>query len=320
MGASTPRYMRARATSATSPVATHLPIWRQRPSGTRPYKIPTRTTTSAAICSDGSAQAVQSVRNSTPNGRGRCTSGASRYWIISPCTIQASSTTSSCRRRRRISRASSSPHSSTLIAVQEPSAASRPHRPASRPGHLQPGQPPDHRVVDHRDRHRRPPQPIGEDQQRQRHQHHGSDQPAHPGGLQVMRQRWRLPGGTPSARRAPNPSRAELHPPIGGLGWRVRRHVHDASQPGRRTAAQRRCTLHAARQVATHAVPRHGRPRRDVAHSQVDPAFQRTAASTDRSAWHPPEPIARPQSATSSDAQAEQVRFRMGAPTRRGCD
>src|SRR4029450_2921824 len=49
----------------------------------------------------------------------------------------------------------------------------------------------------------------------------------------------------------------------------------------------------------------------------VDPAFQRTAASTDRSAWHPPEPIARPQSATSSDAQAEQVRFRfrMGAPT-----
>ena len=52
----------------------------------------------------------------------------------------------------------------------------------------------------------------------------------------------------------------------------------------------------------------------------VDPAFQRMAASTDRSAWHPPEPIARPQSTTSSDAQAEQVRFRMGAPTRRGCD
>jgi hypothetical protein len=78
VGASTPRCMRARAINTTSPVATHLPIWRQRPSGTRPYKIPTRTTTSAPICSEGSAQAVHAVRNSTPNGRGRCTSGASK--------------------------------------------------------------------------------------------------------------------------------------------------------------------------------------------------------------------------------------------------
>jgi hypothetical protein len=70
--------MRARAINATSPVATHFPSWRQRPSGTRPYKIPTRTTTSAPICSEGSAQAVQLVRNATPNGRGRCTIGASR--------------------------------------------------------------------------------------------------------------------------------------------------------------------------------------------------------------------------------------------------
>jgi hypothetical protein len=78
VGASTPKYMRARAINTTSPVATHLPIWRQRPSGTRPYRIPTRTTTSAAICSEGSAQAVQSVRNCTPNGRSRCTMGATR--------------------------------------------------------------------------------------------------------------------------------------------------------------------------------------------------------------------------------------------------
>ena len=124
MGASTPRYMRATATSATSAVATHLPVWRQRPSGTRPYRIPTRTTTSAASCSEGSAQAYQSARNSTPNGRGRCTSGASTYWMRNPCRIQATSTTSSCRRRRRTSRASSSPHSSTVMATQEPSAAS----------------------------------------------------------------------------------------------------------------------------------------------------------------------------------------------------
>jgi hypothetical protein len=133
VGASTPRYMRARAINATSPVATHFPSWRQRPSGTRPYKIPTRTTHSAPICAEGSAQAVQAVWNSTPNGRGRCTSGASSNWIITPCRIQASSTTSSCRNRLKINRASSSPHSSTFIAVQEPSAAS-PRITGSSPG------------------------------------------------------------------------------------------------------------------------------------------------------------------------------------------
>ena len=36
VGASTPRYRRATATRTTSAVATHLPVWRQRPSGTRP--------------------------------------------------------------------------------------------------------------------------------------------------------------------------------------------------------------------------------------------------------------------------------------------
>jgi transposase len=36
----------------------------------------------------------------------------------------------------------------------------------------------------------------------------------------------------------------------------------------------------------------------------VDPAFQPTAATTDRSAWHPPGPIARPQSAAPSLGKA----------------
>ena len=134
------------------------------------------------ICSEGSAQVAQSVRNSTPNGRGRCTSGATRNWITSPCRIQASSTTSSCRKRRRINRARSSPHNSTVMARSGVECGQPPHR-RNQTGYIQPGQPPDHRVVDHRDRHRTATQPIGEDHQRQRHQHHGSDQPAHPGGL-----------------------------------------------------------------------------------------------------------------------------------------
>jgi hypothetical protein len=57
-----------------------------------------------------------------------------------------------------------------------------------------------------------------------------------------MGQGWRLPGGTPSARRAPNARRAELDPLIGWVGWLTGRHVHDASQaraPSRATALRR---------------------------------------------------------------------------------
>ena len=43
--------------------------------------------------------------------------------MITPCRIQATSTTSRCVSRLRISKASRSPHSSTLIAAHEPSAA-----------------------------------------------------------------------------------------------------------------------------------------------------------------------------------------------------
>ena len=123
VGASTPRWTWATATIATSAVASHFPRWRQRPSGTSPYRIPTSVTASAAICSDGSAHARQSVRKSTPNGRGRRSIGASTYWMITPCRIQAITTTSNCRRRRKINRANSSPHSSTVMTTHDPSAA-----------------------------------------------------------------------------------------------------------------------------------------------------------------------------------------------------
>ena len=171
------------------------------------------------------------------------------------------------------------------------------------------------RVVDHRDRHARP-LALGEDTPTAPPSHGATSSP--PRG-------WNYAESVSAGRGTPR--RGERRIPEGELtprrrpGLAVRRHVHDASQPGRRTAAQRRCTctrrgkLHPCGSSARSPATR----RRPFA---VDPAFQRTAASTDRSAWHPPEPIARPQSTTSSDAQAEQVRFRfrMGAPTRRGCD
>src|SRR5215211_5563949 len=56
VGASAPRAMRLSATSATSPVTTHLPLLRQRPSGTREYRIATNPAAKSMTCSDGSAQ------------------------------------------------------------------------------------------------------------------------------------------------------------------------------------------------------------------------------------------------------------------------
>ena len=41
VGASAPRATRPSAVSVTSPAATHLPVLRQRPSGTIEYRIPT---------------------------------------------------------------------------------------------------------------------------------------------------------------------------------------------------------------------------------------------------------------------------------------
>jgi hypothetical protein len=82
------------ATSDTSAAAAHFPRCRQRPSGTSPYKIPSRVTASAAIFCDGSAHASHPVWKTTPNGRGRRASGATMIWMIRPCMIQAASTTS----------------------------------------------------------------------------------------------------------------------------------------------------------------------------------------------------------------------------------
>ena len=71
VGASTPNAMRARATRVISPATTHLPVLRQRPSGTSVYSTPMRIAVRKATCSDGSAQPPQLDRRSTPNGRGR---------------------------------------------------------------------------------------------------------------------------------------------------------------------------------------------------------------------------------------------------------
>jgi hypothetical protein len=71
VGASTPSAIRAIPTSATSPAATHLPVLRQRPSGTSVYRIATSTAAKVATSAAGIAQPPQLVRSSVPNGRGR---------------------------------------------------------------------------------------------------------------------------------------------------------------------------------------------------------------------------------------------------------
>jgi hypothetical protein len=59
------------AVRATSAVTTHLPVLRQRPSGTIVYKIATSDAVKKVICSDGIAQPPHPSRITTPNGRGR---------------------------------------------------------------------------------------------------------------------------------------------------------------------------------------------------------------------------------------------------------
>ena len=98
-------------------------------------------TARAAICSDGNAHAYQSVRNSTPNGRGRRKLGPSTYWMISPCNVHEITTTSRCRNRLVINSANRRPHRSTLIVTHAAGAASTsivavtpgPSRPAIHP-------------------------------------------------------------------------------------------------------------------------------------------------------------------------------------------
>jgi hypothetical protein len=55
VGASAPNAMRPSAVKATSPAATHLPLLRQRPSGTIAYRIATSRAANRVIWSDGIA-------------------------------------------------------------------------------------------------------------------------------------------------------------------------------------------------------------------------------------------------------------------------
>jgi hypothetical protein len=59
VGASTPKAIRATATKVITPAATHLPVLRQRPSGTSVYSTPMRIAVRNATCTDGSAQPPQ---------------------------------------------------------------------------------------------------------------------------------------------------------------------------------------------------------------------------------------------------------------------
>ena len=128
--ASAPRAMRLSPASATSPVTTHLPLFRQRPSGTRVYRIATSPAAKSMTCSDGMAQPPQSIRISTPNGRGRWAIAASTAPIT--CTNEATITqTIRCRKRRSTTSASTSPHTSPSRAHHELRAASPRQMPTS---------------------------------------------------------------------------------------------------------------------------------------------------------------------------------------------
>ena len=115
-----------------------------------------------------------------------------------------------------------------------PQRGSHLHRPREAGG-VQPRQPPDDRVVNHRHRHGPGAQLTGEHQHRQRHQHHRRDQPAHPCRSQRTRQSWRLARGTPPSTRTRNPTR-ELDLVHNSPCWQVCGNAHDASQPRQRKA------------------------------------------------------------------------------------
>ena len=55
--------IRPRASSATSAVTTHLPVLRQRPSGTSEYRIATSPTAKKVTCIAGMAQPPQPSRS-----------------------------------------------------------------------------------------------------------------------------------------------------------------------------------------------------------------------------------------------------------------
>src|SRR6266508_1157690 len=118
LGGSVPNATRATPTSATSPAATHLPVLRQRPSGTSVYSTAIRIAVMTVICSDGIAQPPQLVRRSTPNGRARCAVLPTTASVTRPPSCQATSHTIRCRQRRKTTNANSSPTSTTAATSQ----------------------------------------------------------------------------------------------------------------------------------------------------------------------------------------------------------
>jgi hypothetical protein len=128
VGASAPNPIRPSAVSVTSPAATHLPVLRQRPSGTNVYKIATSSAANRVTWSDGIPQPPQLASMTTPNGRGRWAIGGTQAWATRVSSCARTSTTISCRNRRS---ASSSPTSSPLRTHQELMAASTRQAPTS---------------------------------------------------------------------------------------------------------------------------------------------------------------------------------------------
>ena len=109
VGASAPRAIRPRAASATSAVTTHLPVLRQRPSGTSVYRIATSPTAKKVTCSDGMAQPPQPARMTTPNGRGRWVTGPMMPPPIRASRLARTSQMIRCRKRRSTSSTTISP-------------------------------------------------------------------------------------------------------------------------------------------------------------------------------------------------------------------
>jgi hypothetical protein len=63
---------------------------------------------------------------------------------------------------------------------------------------VQPSQPPDDRIIGDGHADGRVMYLTGEDRERHPYQRERGDQPPDPAGLQVIRQRWWLPGGPPA--------------------------------------------------------------------------------------------------------------------------
>ena len=131
VGASAPRATRPSAVSVTSPAATHLPVLRQRPSGTIEYRIPTSSAANSVTWSDGIPQPPQPAPMTTPNGRGRWAIGGSQAWTTRVSSCARTSTTIRCRNRRSTSSATSSPASRPLMTHQELITASARQAPTS---------------------------------------------------------------------------------------------------------------------------------------------------------------------------------------------